>query len=60
LLAAVPDLDLIVHRHRTITHSVGAVIFVALAAAAIAATRSRPIARVTLMCAVAAFAPVAD
>jgi len=55
LLAAAPDLDLIVHRHRTITHSVGAVIFVALVAAAIAATRSRPVARVTLMCAAAYF-----
>jgi membrane-bound metal-dependent hydrolase YbcI (DUF457 family) len=54
-LAAAPDLDLIVHRHRTITHSVGAVIFVALAAAAIAARQSRPIARVALMCAGAYF-----
>jgi membrane-bound metal-dependent hydrolase YbcI (DUF457 family) len=50
LLAAAPDLDLIVDRHRTITHSIGAVIFVALVAAATAARRSRPVARVTLMC----------
>jgi membrane-bound metal-dependent hydrolase YbcI (DUF457 family) len=49
-LAASPDLDLFVHRHRTITHSIGAAIFVALVAAAMAARRSRPIVRVALMC----------
>ena len=54
-LAASPDLDLFLHRHRTVTHSIGAAVFVALVAAAIAAKRSRPIARVALMCAGAYF-----
>src|SRR6266850_609999 len=48
-LAVAPDLDLFVRRHRTITHSIGAVVFVALIAAVIAAKRSRPILRVILM-----------
>jgi len=51
VLAASPDLDLLVRRHRTITHSIGAVILVALVAGVIAAHRSRPISRVALMCA---------
>src|SRR5579872_6094402 len=50
-LAAAPDLDLLFNRHRTVTHSVGAVLVVALLAAVFAATASLPIGRVTLMCA---------
>ena len=51
LIGAVPDLDLVFHIHRTFTHSAGAVIFVGLFAAALAANAERPIARVALMCA---------
>jgi len=51
LLAAAPDVDLLFHWHRTVTHSAGAVLFVALFAATMAANSSRPIVRVTLMCA---------
>jgi len=51
VLAASPDLDLLFDHHRTITHSIGAVILVALVAAVMAAHRSRPISRVTFMCA---------
>jgi len=50
-LAAAPDVDLLFNWHRTVTHSAGAVIFVALIAAAMAANSARPIVRVTLMCA---------
>jgi membrane-bound metal-dependent hydrolase YbcI (DUF457 family) len=50
-LAAAPDLDLLTPWHRTVTHSVGAVIFVALFSAAMAVNASRPILRVTAMCA---------
>jgi membrane-bound metal-dependent hydrolase YbcI (DUF457 family) len=50
-LGASPDLDLLVHHHRTVTHSIGATFVVALVAAAMAANQSRPIARVALMCA---------
>ena len=50
LLAMAPDLDLGFTRHRTYTHSVGAVIIVGLFAASIA-TKSRG--RVALMCAAA-------
>jgi hypothetical protein len=53
VLAASPDLDLLFHSHRTVSHSVGAAIFIALFAAAMAANSSRPIVRVTLMCAAA-------
>jgi pimeloyl-ACP methyl ester carboxylesterase len=52
-LAAAPDLDLLFIEHRTVTHSIGAVIFVGLFAAALAANARRPIARVALMCAAA-------
>jgi len=51
LIGAVPDLDLVFHIHRTVTHSAGAVIFVGLCAAVLAANAERPIARVALMCA---------
>jgi membrane-bound metal-dependent hydrolase YbcI (DUF457 family) len=50
-LAAAPDLDLLVHGHRRVTHSVGAVIVVAIAAALVAAVRRRPVVRIALMCA---------
>jgi membrane-bound metal-dependent hydrolase YbcI (DUF457 family) len=50
LLAAAPDLDLLLKSHRTFTHSVGAVVFVALFAGAIAANAGRPIWRIGLMC----------
>ncbi len=52
-LGAAPDLDLAFITHRTVTHSIGAVCFVALFAAALAANARRPIARVALMCAAA-------
>ena len=51
VLAATPDLDLLFSVHRTVTHSIGAVFFVGLFAAALAANAGRPIARVALMCA---------
>jgi membrane-bound metal-dependent hydrolase YbcI (DUF457 family) len=52
-LGALPDLDLAFASHRTATHSIGAVVLVALVAAALAAIVRRPIARVALMCAAA-------
>ena len=57
VLAAAPDIDILFlshfNGHRTITHSIGAVFFVGLFAAAMAAKSRRPIARVALMCAAA-------
>lgn len=50
-LGAAPDLDLAFIEHRTVTHSIGAVLFVGLFAAALAANARRPMARVALMCA---------
>lgn len=50
-LGAAPDLDLAFVAHRTVTHSLFAVLFVGLFAAALAANARRPIARVGLMCA---------
>ena len=52
-LGAAPDLDLLFLTHRTATHSVAAVAFVALFAAAMAVRVDRPIARVAAMCAAA-------
>lgn len=53
-LAMAPDLDLLLpYGHRTITHSVGAVGFVALFAAAMAVKTGRPVVRLTVMCAAA-------
>jgi membrane-bound metal-dependent hydrolase YbcI (DUF457 family) len=52
-LGAAPDLDLAFTVHRTATHSVGAVMVVAVVAAALAAGAGRPVARVTSMCAAA-------
>lgn len=52
-LGAAPDLDLLFAAHRTVTHSIGAVFFVGLFCAALAANARRPVARVALMCAAA-------
>jgi membrane-bound metal-dependent hydrolase YbcI (DUF457 family) len=52
-LGAAADLDHLFVAHRTLTHSVGAVAFVGLFAAAVAANAHRPIARIALMCAAA-------
>jgi membrane-bound metal-dependent hydrolase YbcI (DUF457 family) len=52
-LGAAPDLDLLFIAHRTVTHSIGAVLFVGLFCAALAANARRPIARIALMCAAA-------
>jgi membrane-bound metal-dependent hydrolase YbcI (DUF457 family) len=53
-LGALADLDLLVLRtHRTFTHSMAAVAFIALFAAAMAANAHRPILRVAVMCAAA-------
>jgi membrane-bound metal-dependent hydrolase YbcI (DUF457 family) len=52
-LGAAADLDLLFVTHRTVTHSVGAVILVTLFAATLAANAHRPVARVALMCAAA-------
>ena len=52
-LGAAADLDLLWGSHRVHTHSVGAVIFVALFAAAMAVNAHRPVARVAVMCAAA-------
>jgi membrane-bound metal-dependent hydrolase YbcI (DUF457 family) len=53
-LAASPDLDLLLFKsHRMATHSLGAVVVVAVLAAALAARAGRPVSRVALMCAAA-------
>jgi inner membrane protein len=52
-LGAAPDLDLVFGTHRTGTHSLGAVVFVGVVAAVLAANTGRPAARVALMCAAA-------
>ena len=52
-LGAAADLDHLFVAHRTVTHSIGAVALVAVAAAVVAGGAQRPIARVTLMCAAA-------
>jgi membrane-bound metal-dependent hydrolase YbcI (DUF457 family) len=52
-LAAAPDLDLLFRGHRTVSHSIGAVILVSVCATAMAALASRPVIRVALMCACA-------
>jgi len=49
-LGALPDADLLFHIHRSFSHSIGAVIFVTIFAAAMAANAGRPIARIALMC----------
>jgi inner membrane protein len=52
-LGALPDADLFFRGHRTYSHSVGAVILLALLSAAAAAAARQPVARVGLMCAAA-------
>jgi membrane-bound metal-dependent hydrolase YbcI (DUF457 family) len=52
-LAASPDLDLLFQNHRMATHSVAAVVVVALVTAAVAANARRPVGRVVAMCAAA-------
>jgi len=52
-LGAAADLDHLFMTHRTATHSIGAIAFVGLFAAALAANAQRPVARVALMCAAA-------
>jgi inner membrane protein len=54
-LAVAPDLDLLVLRHRAITHSLGAVIIVFIVATAVTGwvTRGLPVVRIGLMCAAA-------
>lgn len=52
-LGAAPDLDHLFAAHRTVTHSIGAVALVGVAAAAVAANAHRPVARITAMCAAA-------
>ena len=57
-LAVLPDLDLVMlpfkpETHRTVTHSLGAVLIVLLGAAIVARRSRRPVPRVSLMCAAA-------
>ena len=52
-LGAAADLDLLFVTHRTVTHSIGAVMLVALFSATLAANASRPVVRVAAMCAAA-------
>ena len=52
-LGAAPDLDLAFTAHRTMTHSLAAVIGVGLCAAVLAASLRRPVARIALTCAAA-------
>jgi membrane-bound metal-dependent hydrolase YbcI (DUF457 family) len=52
LLAVAPDLDLLLHDHRTVTHSVTAVLVVAAVSALVAkCVGKRAVARTALMCA---------
>jgi membrane-bound metal-dependent hydrolase YbcI (DUF457 family) len=52
-LGAAPDLDLAFAAHRTMTHSVSALVLVGVLAAAFAAYSGRPVVRIALMCAAA-------
>ena len=52
-LGAAPDLDFLFLTHRTVTHSIGAVFFIGLFSATLAANAHRPIGRVAWMCAAA-------
>src|SRR5262245_21618599 len=52
-IAAAPDLDLIFDVHRTVTHSIGATLLVAVAAAAVAAMTRAPVLRIAIVCAAA-------
>jgi len=53
-LALAPDLDILLASHRTYTHSVGAVAFVAVLAASVAKALGAPVIRTGLACAAAA------
>ena len=53
VIAAVPDVDLLFHAHRTYTHSIGAVAITAAIAAVAAAVRGLPVMRITSVCAAA-------
>src|SRR5262245_39209114 len=50
-LAVAPDLDLLFRGHRTVSHSIGAVILVGACGMPIATVTSRPVIRLALMCA---------
>jgi LexA-binding, inner membrane-associated putative hydrolase len=52
-LAAAPDLDLLFAGHRTVTHSIGAVMLVGIVVALVAVQSGLPTLRVALMCAAA-------
>ncbi len=51
VLAAAPDLDVLVGRHRTFSHSLTAAVVVGLVAAIVAVRIRRPAVRLSLMCA---------
>ncbi len=53
VLAAIPDIDLVWHVHRTFTHSVTAALIVGAVAAVVARGRTLPIRRVAVVCACA-------
>src|SRR5262249_55012377 len=54
ILAAAPDADLLIHPHRTYTHSGGGVAIVGVLAAGVAALRrDKPVVRIALTCAAA-------
>ena len=52
-LAAAPDIDLLFAGHRTVTHSIGAVMLVGVVVGLMAARSGRPALRIALMCAAA-------
>jgi membrane-bound metal-dependent hydrolase YbcI (DUF457 family) len=52
-LGAAADVDLLFASHRTLTHSLGAVVLVGVLAAALAANAQRPVVRIAMMCAAA-------
>ena len=52
-LGAAPDLDILFVAHRTVTHSLLAMLVVGLFAAVLAANTGRPVARIALTCAAA-------
>jgi membrane-bound metal-dependent hydrolase YbcI (DUF457 family) len=53
LLAAAPDLDFLVHAHRTYTHSVGATLLVCLAVALWCRAKGQPVLSTTVLCGLA-------
>jgi inner membrane protein len=52
-IAAAPDLDLLFDVHRTVTHSIGATMLVAVVAAVVAMMTGAPVLRVAIVCAAA-------